>query len=156
MQRVIFAALMVATLAAAPAEPVTWTVDAASSAPVKAGERITVKLAAHIDDGWHLYGMKPMPDGPIPTRIWIPEGQPFSLASAVQAGRALTLNDPTFGMEVEIYKREAVFTLPVRIARNAAAGPQKMMVNASYQTCDSKICLPPKTVKVEVPLSVSR
>ena len=156
MQRLIFTAMMVATLAAAPADPVHWTVQDVSPALVKAGARVTVKLVARIDDGWHLYGMKPIPEGPIPTRIWIPEGQPFALGAAVQAARPLTVNDPTFGMEVEIYKREAVFTLPIRIAREAAAGPQKMVINASYQTCDNRICLPPKTVKVEVPLSVSR
>ena len=156
MWRLIVTAVMAATLAAAPADPISWTVQDASPAVVKAGGRVTVKLVARIDDGWHLYGMKPLPEGPIPTRIWIPEGQPFALAAAVEAARAQTVHDPSFGMEVEIYKRQAVFTLPVRVAGNAAAGPQKMLVNASYQTCDNKICLPPKTVKVEVPVSVSK
>jgi thiol:disulfide interchange protein DsbD len=62
----------------------------------------------------------------------------------------------SFGMEVELYEGDAAFTLPVRVAAAAPAGPQKVIVNTSYQTCDNKICLPPKTVKVEVPVTVAK
>ena len=59
-------------------------------------------------------------------------------------------------MEVELYEGEAMFALPVKVAAGAAPGPQKLVVSASYQSCNNKLCLPPKTVKVELPITIAR
>lgn len=140
---------------AAPADPVAWKIEDAP-AKVKPGARFDLKLVARIQDGWHLYSMKPVEDGPIPTRIWLADGQPLQLAGAIQAAEPEKLQDPSFGMEVELYEGEADFTLPLRVAANAPAGPLTVVVNASYQSCNNKLCLPPKTVKVEAPVVVGR
>ena len=66
------------------------------------------------------------------------------------------MQDASFGMEVELYEGEAVFTLPVKVAAGAAPGAQKLVVSASYQSCNNKVCLPPKTVKVEVPVTIAK
>jgi thiol:disulfide interchange protein DsbD len=155
MRKLFFAGVMATWLAAAPADPVAWKLTP-PAAPVKAGARFNVKLLAAVEDGWHLYSLKPMAEGPIPTRIWIAEGQPFSLAGAIQSPDPEVVQDPSFGMEVELYEGEAVFTLPVRAAPGAAPGAQKLVVSASYQSCNNKLCLPPKTVKVEVPITIGR
>jgi hypothetical protein len=141
-------------LRAAP-DPVAWKLQAGPSKPVKPGAQFTVKLVAAIEEGWHMYGLKPMAEGPIPTRIWLPAGQPFQLAGRIQAPAAQTLQDPSFGMEVELYEGEASFTLPLKAAATAA-GSQTLVVSASYQSCNDKMCLPPKTVTVEVPVSVRK
>jgi DsbC/DsbD-like thiol-disulfide interchange protein len=156
MRRLFFAAAVAACLAAAPADPVDWKLQNPPAAPVKAGARFNVKLLADVQEGWHLYSLKPMAEGPIPTRIWIAEGQPFSLAGAVQSPDPQVMQDPSFGMEVELYEGEAVFTLPVRVASGASPGPQKLVVSASYQSCNNKLCLPPKTVKVELPIAIGK
>jgi DsbC/DsbD-like thiol-disulfide interchange protein len=156
MRRLFFAAAMAAYLAAAPADPVVWKLQDPPTAPVKAGARFNVKLLADVQEGWHLYSLKPMAEGPIPTRIWIAEGQPFSLAGAVQSPDPQVIEDPSFGMEVELYEGEAVFTLPLRVASGATPGPQKLVVSASYQSCNNKLCLPPKTVKVELPIAIGK
>jgi hypothetical protein len=154
MKKRTFAALLAAlTLSAAAPDPVAWKLQAGPDKPVKAGAQFTVKVVAAIQEGWHMYGLKPVADGPIPTRIWLPEGQPFQLAGRIQAPPAQTLQDPSFGMEVELYEGEASFTLPVK-AGAGAAGSKTLVVSASYQSCNDKMCLPPKTVKVEVPVAV--
>jgi thiol:disulfide interchange protein DsbD len=155
MRRLFVAVAMAAGLAAAPADPITWKLSVRGG-PVKVGVRFTVRLVAAIESGWHLYSLKPMADGPIPTRIWTPEGQPFQLAGAVHAPDPRVRQDASFGMEVELYEGEAVFTLPVKAAPGAAEGMQKLVVNASYQTCNDKLCLPPKTVKMEVPITIQK
>jgi DsbC/DsbD-like thiol-disulfide interchange protein len=152
----ICAALAAFSLFAAPPDPVAWKVQDAPAKPVKAGARFSVKLSAEIQKGWHIYGLKPVADGPIPTRIWVAEGQPAQLAGAVQGDEPETMQDASFNMEVQLYEGEAVFTLPMRLAASAAPGAQKIVVNASYQSCDNKICLPPKTVKVEAPVTVAK
>ena len=156
IRKLILAAALAACLAAAPADPVAWKLQNPTAASVKPGARFTVKLLAAVQEGWHLYSLKPMTEGPIATRIWIAEGQPFLLAGAVRAPEPRVMQDPSFGMEVELYEGEAVFTLPVRVAPGTAPGAQKLVVSASYQSCNSKLCLPPKTVKVEVPITIGK
>jgi thiol:disulfide interchange protein DsbD len=154
--RALLLAALAASLAAAPADPVAWKLQIPAAAPVKAGARFTVKLVAEVQDGWHLYSLKPMADGPIPTRIWIAEGEPFALAGAVRGPDPQVMQDPSFGMEVELYEGEAVFTLPVKVAAGTVPGAQKLVVSASYQSCNNKLCLPPKTVRVELPVTVGK
>jgi hypothetical protein len=156
MRKLILTAALAARLAAAPADPVAWKLQNPIAASFKPGARFTVKLLAAVQEGWHLYSLKPMTEGPIATRIWIAEGQPFLLAGAVRAPEPRVMQDPSFGMEVELYEGEAVFTLPVRVAPGTAPGAQKLVVSASYQSCNSKLCLPPKTVKVEVPITIGK
>lgn len=150
------AVLAALTLGAAPPDPVAWKVQDAPAKPVKAGARFPVKLTAQIQPGWHMYGLKPVAEGPIPTRIWVAEGQPAQLAGAVQGTEPETMQDASFNMEVELYEGEASFTVPLRLTAAAPPGPRKIAVNASYQTCDNKICLPPRTVKLEVPVTVAK
>jgi DsbC/DsbD-like thiol-disulfide interchange protein len=155
MKKLICAAILAATLAA-PVDPVVWKLQNETSAPLKAGARFQVKLLAKVQEGWHLYSLKPMAEGPIATRIWIPGGQPFSMAGGIQAPDPQVMQDPTLGMEVELYEGEAMFTLPVKIAAGVAPGLYSLVVSASYQSCNDKLCLPPKTVKAELPVSIAR
>jgi thiol:disulfide interchange protein DsbD len=154
MRNLLLAAIAAATLCAAPVDPVLWKLQAPAK-PVKSGAPFIVKLVAAIEPGWHLYSLKPVAEGPIPTRIWIGEGQPFKLAGAIDAAEPVTANDPALNMEVETYEGEAVFTLPVQAA-GGSAGQQRLVVSASYQSCNNKLCLPPKTVKVELPVTVTK
>lgn len=156
MRKVFLMVALAACLAAAPADPVAWKLQTPPVAPLKPGARFNVKLLAAVEDGWHLYSLKPMAEGPIPTRIWIAEGQPFSLAGAVQSPDPRVMQDASFGMEVELYEGEVEFTLPVRVAPGADPGARKLVVSASYQSCNNKLCLPPKTVKVEVPITIGK
>jgi thiol:disulfide interchange protein DsbD len=154
MKTLVCAVLAALTLGSAAPDPVSWKLENPSGKPVKAGARFNVKLVASIQPGWHLYSLKPMAEGPIPTRIWIAEGQPFALAGGVQAPEPTTMQDPTLNMEVEFYEGETAFTLPVKVAPGTAAGQRTLTVSGTYQTCNDKLCLPPKTVKVQVAVGV--
>jgi DsbC/DsbD-like thiol-disulfide interchange protein len=152
--RTLFAAALAAVALAAPPDPVSWKFEAPPGKPVKAGARFNINLVATVQPGWHLYSLKPMVEGPIPTRIWLAADQPFALASAVQAPEPVAMQDPTLNMEVEFYEGETPFTLPVKVSPGTPSGPRTLTVSASYQTCNDKLCLPPKTVKVQVAVPV--
>lgn len=152
----ICAALVALSLAAAPPDPVVWKLQDSPARPVKAGAKFAVKLVAQIQPGWHLYSMKHVEDGPVATRIWLPEGQRFQLADSIRSSPPETSQDPSFNMEVELYEGEASFVLPLKVAAGAPEGAQTLVVNASYQSCNNNICLPPKTVKVELPVTVGK
>ena len=44
--------------------------------------------------------------------------------------------------------------LPVRVVPGAAPGTHYMVVSAFCQSCNNKLCLPPKTMKAEVPVTI--
>ena len=122
MKTLLLAAAIAACLAAAPPDPVAWKLQDLPAMPMRAGARFNLKLLAAVQPGWHLYSLKPMPEGPIPTRIWIGDGQSFSLAGAVQSPEPQVVQDATFGMEVEVFEGDLQFTLPVRVASGAPTG----------------------------------
>jgi hypothetical protein len=156
MRRLVCVALAAISLAAAPPNPVTWKLAGAPAKPVKAGARFAVKVTATIQEGWHIYSMKPLEDGPLPTRIWLAEGQPFQLAGPIKADEPQSLQDPTLHMDVELYEGAAGFSLPVKVAAGTAPGTQTLVVNAQAQSCNNSICLPPATVKVEMAVTIAR
>jgi thiol:disulfide interchange protein DsbD len=156
MKKLLCAALAAISLAVALPNPVAWNLAGAPAKPVKPGARFTVKLTAHIQEGWHVYSMKPIEDGPVPTRVWLAEGQPFQLAGPIKAEEPQTLQDATLHMEVGLYEGTAEFSLPLKVAPGAAAGTQNLVVNAQSQSCNNSMCLPPATVKVEIPVTIAR
>jgi len=159
ISRVLAALTLGVGLALLPAmaapDPVSWKVEGAP-APVKPGGSFTVKVVAAIQAGWHVYSMKALEDGPVPTRVWLAEGQPFQLSGAVKAAEPESVEDATLQREVELYERSAWFELPVRAAPTVASGAQKLTVSVTYQSCNNKMCLPPKTAKVEVPVTIGK
>jgi hypothetical protein len=155
MRAAVLVALALTAGLAAPPDPVSWKVQSAPAQPVKPGVSFSVKLLAAIQPGWHVYSMRPIDDGPIPTRVWLAEGQPFQLSGPVKAQDPASVEDPTLQKEVELYEGDAWFDLPVK-ASSSAAGPQKMSISVSYQSCNNKMCLPPKTVHVEVPVTIAK
>lgn len=144
------------SLAAAPPNPVAWNLVDAPAKPIKPNARFTVKLTAKIQAGWHIYSMKPIEDGPLPTRIWLTEGQPFQLAGPIKGDEPQTLQDPTLHMDVELYEGGAAFSLPLKVAAGTAPGSQNLVVNVQAQSCNNSICLPPATMKVEIPVMIAR
>jgi hypothetical protein len=42
------------------------------------------------------------------------------------------------------------------IADRAAPDAHNLVVSASYQSCNNKLCLPPKTMKAEVPVTIGK
>jgi hypothetical protein len=57
---------------------------------------------------------------------------------------------------VELYEGGAGFSLPLKVAPGTPPGVQTLVVNVQAQSCNNSICLPPATVKVELPVTVAR
>jgi hypothetical protein len=74
----------------------------------------------------------------------------------VKGDEPQTLQDPTLKMEVEQYEGTAGFAVPVKTAAGAAPGTQNLAVNATFQSCNNKMCLPPKTIAVDVPVTIAK
>ena len=68
--------------------------------------------------------------------------------TAGDAGRELRRRSGT------LRRGDREFMLPVRVVPGAAPGTHNLVVSASYQSCNNKLCLPPKTMKAEAPVTI--
>jgi thiol:disulfide interchange protein DsbD len=133
--------------------PVRWSLAAPRDLEVKPGGRFELALTATIDEGWHLYALSQGPPV-IPTRITVPAGQRFSLAAPPAGPDPRREHDPNFDMETEFYDTSATFTVPILAAPDTPGGRQRAEVHVRFQTCNDRLCLPPRIEKLAVDVMV--
>ncbi len=140
-----------------PKEPVKWSIKAIPpDIPLKPGAQFMLELTAGIENGWHLYSLEQEEGGPLPTRIVIPADQPFVSGGAIESAEPKSEMDPNFNLMTHYYEEQAVFSVPVEVGVNAPAGKSEVRINVTFQTCSDKLCLPPKTVKLGVGVTIAR
>jgi thiol:disulfide interchange protein DsbD len=127
----------------------------ATSTEVRPGGEVVFTVSARIPRGWHLYGMRQPPGGPLPTAIEVGPAPPFALASAVTSSPPRSEFDPNFGLLVEWHDDSAAFRVPVRVARTALPAIYDAQVRISYQRCNDRICLPLTTDTLRAPVTVA-
>jgi thiol:disulfide interchange protein DsbD len=135
--------------------PIAWTGSASSTHPVAPGTTITVKLSARVDSGWHLYSMTQGAGGPLPTKIDVATGQPFTLGGPVRGPAPVKRFDQNFAINVEMYDGGPTFQVPVHVSRKAPPGATELILTARYQVCSATLCMPPYTERVKIPLTVA-
>ena len=127
--------------AAQKLNPVQWSLSA-EPAQVAPGAHVLARLTARIEAGWHLYALA-APEPIIPTSIRLGEN-PAIASVRIYQPKAHTAFDPNFGFNVETYQDEAAFLLDVQTAPAALAGPLELAATVRFQTCNDKMCLPPR------------
>ncbi|RXH55515.1 protein-disulfide reductase DsbD domain-containing protein [Granulicella sibirica] len=140
---------------AAPKVTVQWRVKAAPTKPVKAGAKFTVVITGQPDPGWHLYALEEPQGGPIATEIALTEGDPADLVR-VEEAKPKVLPDPNFQQPTGFFDSAADFTLHLQSARNASADASALHILVRYQSCTDRVCLPPHTETMTVPLTIGR
>lgn len=145
---------LAAVWAAPPAPPVHWHIKSAPAA-VKPGATVSVLIAGEIDPGWHLYALDEPEGGPNATEISLTDGDAADLLN-VEEAKPKTVVDPLFGMPVQFFAGSAIFTLHLKVNEATPAGAHTLHVLLRYQSCNDRVCLPPHTDTLEVPLGVKR
>ena len=117
------------------------------------GSKVTARLQAHIDGGWHLYSLTTPKGGPIPTTIKLAESvavEHFRVFEP-QPKRAF---DPNFNLDAETYEGAPAFLIEVDLKKDAPAGPSEITAEVRYQMCNDRFCLPPVTRAATATLAV--
>jgi Disulphide bond corrector protein DsbC len=102
-----------------------------------------------------MYSLTQPPGGPVAARITVAPDQPFTLAQAIVGPTVSKRFDPNFGINVETYDDQATFAVPIRVASNAPRGHTSVALTARFQTCNATLCLPPRTERLTVPITVA-
>jgi DsbC/DsbD-like thiol-disulfide interchange protein len=136
--------------------PVRWSV-VGGSAPhdVVSGRTVSITLQAVIAKGWHIYSLTQKPGGPIPLRLELVGGADVVMRGVVDAPKPERTFDKNFGIETELYSGTPRFTVPVGVPGKSPAGIRKFQIGARYQVCSDKVCLPPRTDKMDVAIRIA-
>ena len=152
--------LLIPTLAGSahqPLKPVHWAI-VGGSAPrtVIAGKPFDVILAADIAEGWYIYSLTQKPGGPFPLRIQLADAADVRLLGPIKAPKPTTKFDPSFGIETELHLGKPRFAVPLGVPPRSLTGRRELTITARYQACSETLCLPPRTEKIPLKLSVKR
>ncbi len=133
------------------ASKVEWTARF-DPAEARAGDSITLRLRAQIEEGWHLYATELKIRGPVATRLEpkLPEG--WALAGAWKSSvEPVEKFDKGFNGIAHYFPGEVEFSAPVVVG---AGAPGEMAVEgtAFFQVCTDEMCLPPSRVTWTAPL----
>ena len=110
------------------------------------GATITTTLTAQIDDGWYIYAVSQKPGGPIPMHVALPKKapSPFALGAVTTSTPAKRKFDPNFQMETEVHEESATYDVKTSLPASASVGKHTLRVVVTFQTCNERLCLPPK------------
>jgi hypothetical protein len=137
-----------------PAETVSWTASIQSADAARPGGKLTVALHGTVVDGWHVYSLKQLPLGPNPLHVALDASDIAVAEGAPVESKPTKARDAAFGFETQYYDKAFTVSLPVRLGKRVADGQQTIPVSVRFQTCNGRICQPPKTVHLSASLVV--
>lgn len=132
---------------------VRWKASMDATAIVSAGATVEIVIEASIDPGWKMYALTQDGIGPQPLQITLPEGSPFQLDGNVIAPLPFSAFDANFNIDTQYHAEAATFYVPVRVPAGAV-GRLPVDIDATYQTCTERFCLPPMTERLSLSLLV--
>jgi len=138
----------------AAAQTVNWTVTADPAGAVKQGGRITLTLHGEVADGWHVYSLKQLPNGPTPLRVTLDQNDVATASGAPVGSPATKIHDQGFNLDTQFYSHAFTVSLPLQVAAHSAGGAQQIPVSVRFQTCNDRVCQPPKTVHLTAAISI--
>lgn len=145
-------AAVFASAAAAQSQQILTVQDPGKITVPREGE-VRVVLKAAIRPGYHANSDKPTEDYLIPLRLsWDPQA-PLQVIEVVYPKPKLEKFEFT---EKPISVLDGEFEIVTRFRRapNAMPGPAFLSGRLRYQACNDRMCFPPKTVDLRVPLLI--
>jgi thiol:disulfide interchange protein DsbD len=129
------------------ASPVSWTFTSKKIS----NNVYEVLMTANIQNGWHLYSQSQPKDAiAVPTSFEFSNNPLVQLDGKVkEAGKVEKFADKDLGVSANQYSKLVVFSQKVKLKGKAKSN---VSGNVTYQTCDDKKCLPPKTVTFNIAL----
>jgi hypothetical protein len=130
-------------------DTVSWSAPTIS---VTKGDRAKLILNGAVLAGWHVYSLKQALEGPTPLVVTVDANEIASADGAVTETPPTTFKDPAFGVDTHFYSNTFTLTLPVKLKSKPGASAA-IPVSVRFQTCNGRICQPPKTVHLSANLA---
>lgn len=135
------------TAAAQETEAVSWSAKTEMSSDTEG----TLVVTATIEPGWHIYGTNIPEGGPKPTQISYSGSKGVEFEGKTSASPSPKKEmDKMFMMELTTWEQTVTFRQKFKITDPATA---RIVVKATYMSCDNINCRPPKTKRINVKIS---
>jgi len=131
--------------------PVSVTAEA--TAPIRAGEVVDIAITISMDPEWHLYAINKISEGPIPTEISV-SGDGVAKMGEIDEPEPKKEWDPGFETHSYFHTTGTVFGVPVKMKKNLSPGTHTVNVDFYYMVCNERMCFPPSTKTVVVPVTI--
>ena len=116
------------------------------------GGLVKLSLEAAMERGWHIYGLDQDPEWGVATSIVVLESKDLLFEGEIEEPEP---HEREVGDEYYLeHEGKTVFGIPLRAPEDAAAGPRTVTVSVTYQACDARECLMPKTVVLSAEVTV--
>lgn len=143
-------ALAFARPAAAQGPEIDYTFTPEQSA-VAPGETVRAVVTFTLSEGYHVNSHTPLEEFYIPTVVEVSEAEGFSV-------RKVIYPEHTFfevaGEELAVYEHEFHIGLVLDVGAEVEPGDHTLAGTLRYQACDDKMCFPPDTLELKLPLTV--
>jgi DsbC/DsbD-like thiol-disulfide interchange protein len=147
-------ALAVWTLAAAAAQtPQILSIEEPQKVAVPRQGEVRIALKASMQPGYHANSNTPSESYLIPLRLTWDAQAPLQVVEILYPKPKLEKFAFT-GKPVSVLDGEFEIVTRFRRAPNAMPGPAFLQGKLRYQACNDKMCFPPKTLDVKVPLLI--
>ena len=144
-------------IAVAQTNPVHLTLERDGGA-VHPGEATKIRIKAVIDAPYHIYSAVQLPDpAPLATTVAADDESENGLLSiAGKPGESAPKPkfDKGFNKDVGIHEGTAAFEAALAISSSAPVGTLSGTVSVRSQACDDRGCLPPKTQKLPITITI--
>jgi len=120
----------------------------------KAGTTIEVKLPVQLRAGYHVNTNMPPDPYLVPLRLTWDSGQ-LSVSEVVYPKPSL-LKVAFFPAPLPVFSGRFELLTRFKVAASAQPGLVNVPGKLRYQACNDRMCLPPKTIDITLPVSVSR
>lgn len=128
------------------------SVASAPKVTAKAGSTVEAKLTLELRSGYHCNSDKPSDDYLIPLKLtWAP--------GVLEAGEIVypkpQMEKYTFSEKpLSVYTGNFEIVTRFKAPSSAPAGLAMLTAKLRYQACTDRMCLPPKTVEVSLPVEI--
>ena len=129
------------------------TSAAVRPAIVKRGGHTSVVVTIKIAPQFHINSVKPADADLIPTKLAINSAAGFKVGSPVYPPNK-TVRESYSPKPMLVYQGTATIRVPITVESSAAPGKHVLSGALSYQGCNQSACYPPKSVPVNVTVTV--
>ena len=120
----------------------------------KAGATLEVKLPLQLREGYHVNTNMPPDPYLIPLRLTWDTG-PFTAAEVVYPKPDMHKVE-FFATPLPVFSGRFELLTRFKVAASAQPGLVNVPGKLRYQACNDRMCLPPKTIDLTLPVSVTR
>lgn len=122
---------------------------------VSQGEKFKFHLSILIDEGWHIYSLKPFQGSESLTTQILMDKNNFQEQSKWKGPDPILIKDQALGKIVKGYKGHIEFSKTYQVPISLAPQVYSLDGNLVFRACDNKICTLPRKFPFKTAIEVS-